>query len=64
MERAVGNIFIFGNKKYKVIENDGCLGCSFYFQSLLCSRYKREKGECKGVFRKDKTNIIFVEISC
>lgn len=59
MERKVGEIFKYDNKKLKVVETEdfSCRGC--YFLSL---RYKCYKQLCMCYNRKDKKDVIFQSI--
>ena len=60
MERKVGEIFTYGDKRYQVVKVDfgiGCIGCAF--KTSGCSKYKSFLGRCSYVFRRDKTSVIF-----
>ena len=59
MERQVGEIFEYNDKKLKVIETDdsSCPGC--YFLDL---RYKCPQQLCMRFIRKDKKNVIFQSV--
>ena len=56
MERKVGEIFEYNDKKLKVVEteNFSCHGC--YFLDL---RYKCHQQLCMRFIRKDKKNVVF-----
>ena len=60
MERKIGEIFTYGDKRYQVVKVDfgiGCIGCAF--KTSGCSKYKSFLGRCSYVFRRDKTSVIF-----
>lgn len=60
MERKIGEIFTYGDKRYQVVKVDfgiGCIGCTF--KTSGCSKYKSLLGHCSYIFRHDKTSVIF-----
>ena len=60
MERKVGEIFTYGDKRYQVVKVDigiGCKGCAF--ETSGCSTYKSFLGHCHYAFRRDNTSVIF-----
>ena len=60
MERKIGEIFTYGDKRYQVVKVDfgiGCIGCAF--KTSGCSKYKFLLGHCSYIFRHDKTSVIF-----
>ena len=59
MERKVGEIFEYDDKKLKVVEteNFSCHGC--YFLDL---RYKCHQHLCMPCLRKDKKNVVFKSV--
>lgn len=60
MERKLGEIFTYGDKRYQVVKVDfgiGCIGCTF--KTSGCSKYKSLLGHCSYIFRHDKTSVIF-----
>lgn len=59
MERKVGEIFEYDNKKLKVVETEdfSCRGCYF-----LALRYKCSEQLCMRFIRKDKKDVIFQSI--
>ena len=63
MERKVDEIFDYEGKKLKVIESksNGCAGCFFDEQHILCSN--KVLGYCGSKFRTDKKEIIFIEVT-
>lgn len=61
MERKIGEVFEFNGKKYQVVEvGSGCEGCAFDY-CLDCSEVEI-KGKCHWLTRKDKEDVIFVEV--
>ena len=59
MERKIGEIFKYKEKKLKVTEiTKGCDGCFFVGKCFLSDN----AGQCKAVNRTDKKDVIFVEI--
>lgn len=60
MERKVGELFIYEDKTYQVVEGFGCIGCSF-IEGCYTKLYNT-LGICAGSSRTDKTNVIFKEI--
>lgn len=60
MERKIGEIFTYGDKRYQVVKVDfgtGCIGCAF--KTSGCSKYKSLLGHCPYIFRRDNTGVIF-----
>lgn len=60
MERKIGEIFTYGDKRYQVVKVDfgiGCIGCAF--KTSGCSKYKSFLGHCSYIFRRDNTSVIF-----
>ena len=59
MERKIGEIFEYDDKKLKVVEteNFSCHGCYF-----LDSRYKCHQQLCMPYLRKDRKNVVFQSI--
>ena len=51
--------FVFLRKTFMAVKATvhSCVECSFDENTFLCSKY-----ECIGVYRKDKTNVIFKEV--
>lgn len=70
MERKIGKIFKYKDKKLKVIklentEDNLCYGC--YFEPCImlgfrCGFAKIITGYCSHALRKDRTNVIFKEV--
>ncbi len=62
MERKIGEIFIYKNKTYQVMEvevDEECKGCAFEFSSCCTSLL----GDCSPTHRTDSASIIFKEIN-
>ena len=62
MERKVGEVFIYKNKTYQVVEvetDKECKGCTFEFSSCCMSFL----GDCSPIHRTDSTSVIFKEIN-
>lgn len=60
MERKIGEIFTYEDKRYQVVKVDfgiGCIGCAF--KTSGCSKYKSFLGHCSYIFRRDNTSVIF-----
>ena len=60
MERKIGEIFTYGDKRYQVVKVDfgiGCIGCAF--KTSGCNKYKSFLGHCSYIFRRDNTSVIF-----
>lgn len=60
MERKIGEIFTYGDKRYQVVKvniGTGCIGCAF--ETSGCSKYKSFLGHCFHIFRRDNTSVIF-----
>ena len=60
MERKIGEIFEYHNKKYKVIESKFCSKCALFGEGCT-SQAKVIRGECLEMLRSDRTSVIFVE---
>ena len=62
MERKVGEIFIYKDKTYKVVEveiDEECKGCAFEFRGC-CMPFL---GDCHPTYRTDGASAIFKEIN-
>lgn len=60
MERKIGEIFTYGDKRYQVVKVDfgiGCIGCAF--KTSGCRKYKSLLGRCSYIFRRDNISVIF-----
>ena len=67
MERRIGEVFIWNRSRYTVAEHDCCGGCCFYRAAIdkCLMVYDGEVsffGDCWGVARTDKKNVIFVQL--
>lgn len=62
MERKIGEIFIYKDKTYQVVEveiDEECKGCAFEFSSCCTSLL----GDCSPTHRTDGASVIFKEIN-
>ena len=62
MERKIGEIFIYKDKTYQVVEveiDEECKGCAFEFSSCCTSLL----GDCRPTHRTDGASVIFKEIN-
>lgn len=62
MERKIGEIFIYKDKTYQVMEvetDEECKGCAFEFSSCCMSSL----GDCSPTYRTDGASVIFKEIN-
>lgn len=62
MERKIGEIFIYKNKAYQVVEveiDEECKGCAFEFSSCCTSLL----GDCSPTHRTDGASVIFKAIN-
>ena len=62
MERKIGEIFIYKDKTYQVVEvetDEECKGCAFEFSSFCTSSL----GDCSPAHRTDGASVIFKEIN-
>lgn len=62
MERKIGEVFIYKNKTYQVVEveiDEECKGCAFEFSSCCTSLL----GDCSPTHRTDGASVIFKEIN-
>ena len=62
MERKIGEIFIYKNKTYQVVEveiDEECKGCAFEFSSCCTSLL----GDCSPTHRTDGASVIFKAIN-
>ena len=51
MERKIGEIFTYGDKRYQVVKVDfgiGCIGCAFY------GKYQCIEKECRSLYNPVK----------
>ena len=62
MERKVGEVFIYKNKTYQVVESNMCKDCAFF--NIRCNSVQTSvAGTCTPGGRKDNTNVVFKEIN-
>lgn len=62
MERKIGEIFIYKDKTYQVVEvetDEECKGCAFEFSSCCTSSL----GDCSPAHRTDGASVIFKAIN-
>ena len=62
MERKIGEIFIYKDKTYQVVEveiDEECKGCAFEFSSCCMSLL----GDCSPTYRTDGASVIFKAIN-
>lgn len=62
MERKIGEIFTYGDKRYQVVEvetDEECKGCAFEFSSCCMSSL----GDCSPTYRTDGASVIFKAIN-
>ena len=64
-EFKIGEVFQFGKKKLKCVENteslcDGCIFRDFTFD--VCKSVVHFVGECAFQKRQDEKNVVFVEV--
>ena len=62
MERKIGEIFIYKDKTYQVVEveiDEECKGCAFEFSSCCTSLL----GDCSPTYRTDGASVIFKAIN-
>lgn len=62
MERKIGEIFIYKDKTYQVMEvetDEECKGCAFEFSSCCMSSL----GDCSPTYRTDGASVIFKAIN-
>ena len=62
MERKIGEIFIYKDKTYQVVEveiDEECKGCAFEFSSCCTSLL----GDCSPIHRTDGASVIFKAIN-
>ena len=62
MERKIGEIFIYKDKTYQVVEveaDEECKGCAFEFSSCCTSSL----GDCSPTHRTDGASVIFKEVN-
>lgn len=60
MERKIGDIFEYHDKKYKVVKSEFCSKCALFGEGCT-SQTKVIRGECLKMLRSDRTSVIFVE---
>lgn len=61
MERKIGEIFEYHNKKYKVVKSEFCSKCALLCTVGCTSQVKAVRGECLKMLRSDRTSVIFIE---
>ena len=63
MERKIGEIFEYKGKNIEVAMAEmDCNGC--FFKNMQCWNLSTIKtGQCEDVYRSDKTNVIFKEVT-
>lgn len=60
MERKIGEIFTYGDKRYQVVKSILCTHCAF--NGKLCGLIGPSAGNCMPNSRSDNTSVIFKEI--
>lgn len=64
-EFKIGEVFQFGNIKLRVdVGKPGkCAGCLLFdIVEGPCQRFFEVVGHCQAMYRKDKTDVIFVKV--
>ena len=61
MERKIGEVFIYNDKLYQVVESDKCDNCAF-MRNANCNLINKILGNCSFITRTDNTSVIFKEI--
>lgn len=62
-EFKVGEVFQCGLVKLKCVkENHGCRGCLLDEECDCYGQLRTIVGECSGITREDKTNVIFIKV--
>lgn len=61
MERKIGEVFIYNDKLYQVVESTKCDDCAF-MKSANCNPGSEILGNCSFITRTDNTSVIFKEI--
>lgn len=62
---AIGKIFSYKGKKYKVTKGNLCEGCAFYDAPEEDDCVKLVHGKipfCSPLIRDDKTDVVFIEV--
>lgn len=65
MEKKIGEVFYYGDKKLKVVPNSNnkCSDCFFLHARCENERFNLLLGECKSGYRRDGTSVMFQEVS-
>jgi len=58
MERKIGEVFIDGERKLKVVKANECCGC-IYENPISCLKEIEVTGLCSSLMRRDKISVIF-----
>lgn len=61
MERKIGEVFIYNNKLYQVVESTKCDDCAF-MKSANCNPGSEILGNCSFITRTDNTSVVFKEV--
>lgn len=61
MERKIGEVFELDGVKLRVEEGSSlCYGCCLF--DIECINLRSIRGNCCGVDRTDKTDVVFTEV--
>ena len=61
MERKIGEVFIYNDKLYQVVESTKCDDCAF-IKSADCNPGSEILGNCSFITRTDNTSVVFKEV--
>ena len=61
MERKIGEVFIYNDKLYQVVESTKCEDCAF-MKSANCNPGNEILGNCSFITRTDNTSVVFKEV--
>ena len=61
MERKIGEVFIYNDKLYQVVESTKCDDCAF-MKSADCNPGSEILGNCSFITRTDNTSVVFKEV--
>lgn len=61
MERKIGEVFIYNDKLYQVVESTKCDDCAF-IKSADCNPGSEILGNCSFITRTDNTSVVFKEL--
>lgn len=62
INRTIGEKFQYENRNLTVYKSGKCKLCFFFGKDCFQNKIKELTGSCSGIFRPDKTDVIFTQL--